>query len=71
MTEWIEVDSSNIAAISYVPETQGLMVKFNSGSVYTYADVPAEVFDDFKDADSKGKFFNEHIKGVYPYERVS
>jgi len=70
-TEWIEVESSNIEAIAYVPETDGLLVRFSSGSVYSYSDVPAEVFEDFKDAGSKGKFLNEQIKGVYVAEKIS
>ncbi len=69
--EWIEVESNNIAAIRYIPEGRELSVQFNNGSVYAYSGVPADVFEDFKAADSKGKFLNEHIKGVYDYKRVS
>lgn len=69
--EWIEVKSSNLAAIAYVEQTEQLLVQFASGSVYSYDDVPLQVFEDFKAADSKGKFLNEHIKGDYHYEKIS
>ncbi len=69
--EWIEVKSSNIAAIAYIKEAKQLMVQFNNGNVYAYSDVPEEVFDGFLDASSKGRYFAEHIKGKYEYEKVS
>lgn len=69
--EWIDVESSNIGAIAYIPQAEQLMVQFTNGSVYAYSNVSAEVFEEFLDADSKGKYLNTHIKGVYDYERVS
>lgn len=36
-----------------------------SGSEYVYVDVPRSVFNDFKASESKGKFYNENIKGQY------
>ena len=69
--EWELVESSNIAAIGYDREAQRLLVQFTNGSVYSYSDVPVEVFDNFKAAESKGRYLNDYIKGVYNYERVS
>lgn len=69
--DWIEVESSNIAAIAYVKEEEEMLVQFNNSRVYSYSDVTVEVFESFKAADSKGKYFNEHIKGVYDYQRIS
>ena len=71
MVEWTEVESSNIAAIGSEVGKLDLYVRFNSGSEYVYHDVPEEVVQDFLDADSKGKFLNERIKGKYQYEKVS
>ena len=68
--EWKLVESSNIAAIGYDEETKELHVQFNSGSEYVYQDVPAGVYQDFLDADSKGKYLNEYIKGVYEFKKV-
>ena len=71
--EWHEVQSSNIAAIGAGKNNEGgkLLVRFNSGSIYAYSDVPADVIQDFLDASSKGKYFAEHIKEKYEYEKVS
>jgi len=68
--EWVEVESSNIEAIGYIKETKELMVQFTSGVVYAYYDVPEEVYQDFLDAESKGKYLAEHIKDAYKYDKV-
>ncbi len=38
----------------------------NIKKVYEYDGVPEQVFEDFKNADSLGKYFAAHIKGKYP-----
>ena len=65
------VVSSNVKAIGYDPVDSVLEVKFNSGAVYQYRDVPEEVYNDFMIASSKGKFLWNHIRDVYEYERIS
>ena len=67
---WTLVESSNIVAIGYEEDEKQLHVQFNSGAEYVYHDVPATRVQDFLDADSKGKYLNEHIKGKYEYEKV-
>ncbi|KKN03094.1 hypothetical protein LCGC14_1111210 [marine sediment metagenome] len=67
--EWTDVDSSNLAAIGYDEEDNSLFVRFNSGQEYVYYDVPVDIFEAFKDAESKGKYLNEHIKGAYGYAK--
>ena len=69
-TEWVEVESSNIASIGYVSETNGLLVRFKSGNTYTYSDVPKDIYDEFVNSKSKGKYFAEHIKEVFEYHKA-
>lgn len=68
--EWTPVESSNIAAIGSEVGDPNLYVRFISGMEYVYHDVPEEVVQSFLDADSKGKFLSEHIKGKYEYGKV-
>lgn len=64
-----EVSSSLIHSIGY--DEGNLVTKFKSnGSIYVYYKVPAEVYDEFLNAESKGTFFNNNIKDVYQYECV-
>lgn len=70
MSEWISTpQSSNVASFSYDEAAQVLTVEFNNGSRYDYYDVPENVFEDMKSADSKGKYLNAEIKGHYRYAR--
>jgi KTSC domain len=64
------VSSSVVASIGYNEGTKTLEIEFVSGSVYRYFGVGLDVFEDFRDASSKGAFFNEHIKDEYPCERI-
>ncbi len=68
--EWIQVVSSNIAAIAYASDTEVLSVNFLNGSTYEYYGVPQIVFDEFLTADSKGRYFNANIKGVFSFNRA-
>ena len=65
------VDSSSLASIGYDSTQQLLEVEFKHGAVYRYEDVPPEVFTVFLKADSKGAFFNSHIKDSYDCVRVT
>lgn len=75
MTQFVPVESSNLAAIGFDPykddELLGVLsVKFKSGAVFQYFDVPAEKFDNFMDSPSKGKFYIANVKGAYDHEKV-
>ena len=61
------VTSSNIGAIGYDGIAQMLKVQFSTGKTYLFYDVPLEVYDQFLSAQSKGKFFAEHIRSKYTY----
>ncbi|MBO9594963.1 MAG: KTSC domain-containing protein [Niabella sp.] len=61
--------STVIAHVDYNPETKTLEIRFVSGAVYHYHKVPAAIYQKFKTAQSKGTYFNQFIKDVYPFER--
>jgi hypothetical protein len=68
--DFIPVESSNLAAIAFEPreddETIGtLYVRFKNGGEFAYYDVPAEKYDAFLDAESKGKFYIANVKSAY------
>lgn len=67
---WESVESTNIDMIGYDDENSQLHVRFRSGAEYVYSEVPPAVYQEFLDADSKGKYLNERIKGRYEYARV-
>lgn len=58
------------ASFSYDADGQTLVVNFANGRSYSYADVPAGVFAELEKAESKGKAYNELVKGKYPSTRI-
>lgn len=63
-------DSTCFTSIGYHPFSKTLWVVFrNTGAGYHYYDVPHEVWYEFKNAESKGGYFQEAIRGYYEYDR--
>jgi hypothetical protein len=68
----LEVVSTNIKALGYDLATQVLELVFvNDGSVYRYLNVPPEQFCSLANAESVGKYFQEHIREEYNYDKVA
>jgi hypothetical protein len=67
----VTVDSSMIHAVGYDKDTQELEVVYTSGKIWRYKNVPAEIFQQLLDADSKGSFMRGNIIGMYPEYKVS
>ncbi len=67
--QWITCDSSACDAYAY-DVAQTLTVRYKSGSVYEYYNVPMSVFDEFEVATSAGQFINENIKDTYEYSQI-
>ncbi|WP_372781284.1 KTSC domain-containing protein [Phenylobacterium sp.] len=66
----MDVDSTAISEIDYDSERAKLLVRFVSGERYVYVGVPAEVCRSFVEADSKGRFFQLHVRDRYPFNRL-
>jgi hypothetical protein len=57
--------STVVRRFDYHPALRALDVEFVSGRRYRYADVPEEVAQAFREAFSKGRFFNARIRDRY------
>jgi hypothetical protein len=64
-----DAKSQAILSHSYDAETKVLTLVFERGT-YTYADVPAEVYESFKSSESLGTFYRDEIKGKYTSSKV-
>lgn len=62
-----DVESSVIDAVGY---TRVLEVHFDSGRIYQYYDVPDEVYAGMLAAESKGRYFNAHIRDKFSYQEI-
>jgi hypothetical protein len=66
----IALESRTVASAGYDDPSATMEVEFVEGRVYRYFVVPRSVFDALLTADSVGRFFQEHIRDVYPFERI-
>lgn len=64
----IPVTSTDLASVGY--ENGTLYIRFNSGGLYSYSNVPFSIYNDLLNADSKGQFFHRYIKNSYNYQRI-
>ena len=61
------VISSVIASVKYDTASANLDIRFVSGRTYRYSGVPSAIFEALINAESKGVFFNSHIRDNFPF----
>lgn len=66
-----QVQSSNIEAIGHDPLSSQLVVRFKSGKTYVFKGVPSSLYDEFVNAQSKGKYFGSHVRDNYQFEEIT
>ena len=64
------VVSSLLSSIGYSIEAT-LELEFRSGAIYRYFAVPQAVFQDLIAAESKGAYFNRHVRNRFRYQRLA
>lgn len=63
--------STCFSAIGYNRFTNTLQVQFrDSGKNYSYDGISQELFNEFYNSDSLGRFYNENIKGKFKSTRI-
>ena len=67
----VPVESSNLKSVGFDAKTKTLEVEFIHGGVYSYFDVPEEVFAGLMKAESKGGFFQKNVRGQFRFKRIS
>lgn len=66
----LNVESSNIHSVGYDGDSETLVVRFTSHSVYAYDEVPARVALAFMEAPSHGSYFHQFIKDRYEATQI-
>lgn len=66
--QWEYVSSSNLREVLY--KDGNLYVKFKSGSVYLYMNVPLYTYMALLSAKSKGRYHYYNIRNSFPYRQV-
>ena len=67
----VTVESNTLARVAYDEAQELLQVEFCSRAVYLYFGVPGAVHQALLGAPSKGRYFNQTIRGRFPYCLIS
>jgi hypothetical protein len=64
------VDSTTLASVAFHFQLHVLELEFRNGALYRYFDVPPCVHDALLEADSKGWYFNHHIRNNFHCQQL-
>jgi hypothetical protein len=67
----VSLESSLLAWVEYDAVRRHLQVQFRSGERYLYFQAPPACYHNLLEADSKGAYFNHHIRNQFPYQHLS
>lgn len=66
----IPLVSSILAWVQYFPNSSVLQVGLRTGRDYDYFDVPLDTYQDLLASESKGRFYNAHIRNDFRYQLI-
>lgn len=66
----LRLDSTSLDRVGYDPDSKVLLVVFRDHSSYHYDGVPYAIFENLRQASSKGAYFNCAIRGSYSFRPV-
>ena len=69
--ERVPVESEAMLGVGYDDRRRVLEIEFADRDVYDYFDVPPSVHRGLIRAESHGRYFAEHIRDRYAYERIA
>jgi KTSC domain len=69
--ERVALQSNTLASVVYHAAKRRLEIEFRTGTRYLYFQVPSERYQQLLNAESKGAYFNHHIRNHFPYQRLS
>ena len=69
--EWQPLASKMFLAAAHDTERHILYLRFQSGDVYRYFDFPGVEYREFLNAESHGRYFLDHIRDRFRYERMA
>lgn len=64
--ERVELQSASLKTAAYQQQGAWLELEFRNGTIYRYFRVPVEIYQELLQAQSKGQYFNQHIRNRFP-----
>jgi KTSC domain len=69
--DWQPSESKLLTASAYDARKHILYLRFRSGDVYRYFEFSQEQYQEFLDAESRGRYFLSCIRNHFRYERLA
>jgi hypothetical protein len=66
----VELQSTSLKAAIFQEQSAFLDLEFRNGMSYRYHEVPAEVYEQLLRAESKGQYFNQHIRNHFRFTKI-
>lgn len=66
----INLDSSALVWVRYLARQHVLQIGLRNRRVYDYLDVPEQVYRELLAAQSKGRYYNSHIRNDFPCQEI-
>ena len=66
----VDLQSTSLNAATYQDQRGFLELEFRSGAIYRYIGVPEQVYQELLSAESKGRYFNQHIRNRFSYVKI-
>jgi hypothetical protein len=66
----IDLQSTTLNAATYQDQSASLDLEFRSGATYRYIGVPVQTYLELLWAESKGRYFNQHIRNRFTYAKI-
>lgn len=67
----VRLASTTVTAAAYSDSSRQLELEFGDGTRYVYSGVTERLYRNLLHAVSKGTFFNQYIRGHFPYVKLS
>ena len=69
--DWEPLESKLLISSAYDAEKHILYLRFRSGEVYRYFEFPEVQYQEFLNAESRGRYFLSYIRNRFHYERLA
>jgi hypothetical protein len=66
----IELNSTSLKGAAYCFQQALLELEFHRGAIYRFGGVPEATYQELLRAESKGWYFNHHIRNRFPYTKM-
>jgi hypothetical protein len=66
----VDLQSTSLHAATYQDHSAFLELEFPGGAIYRYLGVPERVYQELLSAESKGRYFNQHIRNRFAYAKI-